>query len=75
MIFHDWTERALASIEKRLSKEDPDLTGRFAVFTRLARDEGPPPREEAGRDRSSTSPDRPDLDSVSLRAGQEHAGL
>jgi hypothetical protein len=45
MILPGRVERVLASVEKRLSHEDPDLAGRFAIFTRLARDEGPPPCE------------------------------
>jgi hypothetical protein len=44
-IFPDWVERVLASMERRLSQEDPELTGRFAIFSRLAGDEGPPPCE------------------------------
>lgn len=38
-------ERVLAGIENLLRRESPDLVARFAVFERLARDEGPPPPE------------------------------
>jgi hypothetical protein len=48
-IFPDSVERVLASMEKWLAQDDPELTGRFAVFTRLARDEGPPPCETPTR--------------------------
>jgi hypothetical protein len=41
----DWVERVLASMERRLSQENPELTGRFAIFSRLVCDEGPPPCE------------------------------
>lgn len=37
--------RILAEVENQLRREDPELAGRFAVFERLGRDEGPPPRE------------------------------
>jgi hypothetical protein len=48
-IFPDSVERVLASMERRLSQEDPELTGRYAVFTRLVCDEGPPPCEAPSR--------------------------
>jgi hypothetical protein len=46
MIFPGRTERMiLADLEKGLRQENPDLVGRFDVFERLSRDEGPPPPE------------------------------
>lgn len=48
MIFPGRQERILADLERQLSVEAPDLVARFAVFARLAQDEGPPPRELPG---------------------------
>jgi hypothetical protein len=48
MIFPGRQERILADLERQLSVETPDLVARFAVFARLAQDEGPPPRELPG---------------------------
>ncbi|MCP2342838.1 DUF3040 domain-containing protein [Actinomadura rupiterrae] len=40
---HD--EQVLAEITSRVTRENPDLVARFALFERLVREEGPPPRE------------------------------
>ncbi|MFC4909702.1 hypothetical protein [Actinomadura gamaensis] len=38
-------EQVLAEIKSRLTRENPELVARYALFERLVRDEGPPPRE------------------------------
>ncbi|MEO7612778.1 MAG: hypothetical protein ABIS86_02190 [Streptosporangiaceae bacterium] len=48
MIFPGRQERILADLERQLCAESPELVARFQVFARLARDEGPPPRELPG---------------------------
>lgn len=44
MIFSGRQQRILAEIEDRLRRESPELLAKFALFDRLVRDEGPPPR-------------------------------
>lgn len=45
MLFGRLERRIVADLESRLRRQDPELAGRFAVFERLCRDDGPPPPE------------------------------
>ncbi|GAA0969520.1 hypothetical protein [Actinocorallia libanotica] len=39
--------KLLADMAERLREEDPQLVGRFAIFARLAEEDGPVPPEPA----------------------------